>query len=272
MNGEAGLINDREAVDWFRRAATAGDMDGQLLLGKMALKSRGGLSARDALVPFSQAAKSGNIEAHRAIGEMYQKGIGVPKDMAKAQLWLGHAAKSGNTFGAKKMGDSLIESDPKTALTWYEKAAQDGDAQAAYIAAIMYAENYEIRPNTARSAELLKQAANAGIAGAQADYGLLVYQGAGVDQSTDDAAIWFEKSARGGDREGQFLYAFTLAKGEGVTRNFEDAYYWLLKSDTAGRSGANDYDQDRAELKKRLEANVDPAVLNKARARVRREG
>lgn len=268
MNGEAGLINDREAVDWFRRAAGAGNMDGQLLLGKMALKSRGGLTPRDALSPFRQAAKAGNVEAHRAIGEMYQKGIGVPKDPATAQLWLGHAAGSGNTSGAKKMGDSLIESDPKRALKYYEQAAQDGNAEAAYVAAVMYVENYDIRPNAARAAVLLRQAADAGIAGAQADYGLLVYQGAGVEQSTQDAAVWFKKSAIGGDREGQFLYAFTLAKGEGVTRNFEEAYYWLLKSDKAGRSGAGDYDQDRAELKRRLETNVDVAVLNKARARI----
>ena len=76
----------------------------------------------------------------------------------------------------------------------------------------------------------------------------------------------FEKSARGGDVEGQFLYAFTLAKGEGVTQNFEEAYYWLLKS---GQSSVDDYDKDKAKLKERLEANVDPAILARARARVK---
>jgi len=87
-----------------------------------------------------------------------------------------------------------------------------------------------------------------------------------VTKSDTEAAKWFEKSAKGGDKEGQFLYAFTLAKGEGVTQNFEEAYYWLLKSD---KSGNDDYDKDRAELKKRLEANVDAAVLARARARVK---
>ena len=130
----------------------------------------------------------------------------------------------------------------------------------------MYAENFNIRPNSSRSAALLKQAAEGGHASAQADYGLLVYQGAGAARSETEAAKWFEKSARGGDVEGQFLYAFTLAKGEGVTQNFEEAYYWLLKS---GQSSVDDYDKDKAKLKERLEANVDPAILARARARVK---
>jgi len=112
----------------------------------------------------------------------------------------------------------------------------------------------------------LKQAAEGGHAAAQADYGLLVYQGAGATRSETEAARWFEKSAQGGDGEGQFLYAFTLAKGEGVDQNFEEAYYWLLKS---GESSVDDYSEDKAKLKQRLEDNVDPTILARAKARIR---
>ncbi len=264
MNGETGLINDIEAADWFSRAAAAGNTDAQLSLGKMALKSRGGLTPSDAIEYFAAAAAAGRLEAKRAIGEMYQKGIGIAPDASKAKSWMTEAADAGDTVGARKMGDSLIEKDPNAALVWYEKAADLGDNDAAYVAAIMYAENFEIRPNSRRAAELMKQAAYGGIAGAQADYGLLVYQGAGAERSIEDAAEWFRKSAEGGDQEGQFLYAFTLAKGEGTAQNFEDAYYWLLKS---GESGIDDYDNDRKKLRERLEANVDAAVLARARTR-----
>ena len=130
----------------------------------------------------------------------------------------------------------------------------------------MYAENFNIRPDNTKSAKWLEKAATGGHAAAQADYGLLVYQGYGAPRSVENAARWFEKSAQGGDSEGQFLYAFTLAKGEGVPQDFEEAYYWLLKS---GSSGVDDYDKDKETLKKRLEENVDKAVLDRARARVR---
>ena len=128
----------------------------------------------------------------------------------------------------------------------------------------MYAENFEIRPNSARSAALLKQAAQGGHPAAMADYGLLVYQGYSASKSQERAAEWFRKSAEAGDSEGQFLYAFTLAKGEGVEQDFEGAYYWVLKSE---ESGVDDYDEDRRQLRERLEANVDPAALARARAR-----
>lgn len=265
MNGEAGIIDDADAVRWFRAASNSGNSDAQLLLGKMALKSRGGLSPSDAIGFFSAASQAGRIEARRAIGEMYLKGIGIAPDAEKGREWLRQSADAGDTSGAKKMGDSLFESDPVQALQWYEKAAEAGDADAAYIAAVMYAENYDIRPNAAKAAILMRQAAEAGIAGAQADYGLLVYQGAGVPRSIEDAAMWFEKSAKGGDLEGQFLFAFTLAKGEGVQQNYEEAYYWLLVSDS--KSGVDDYDLDRKQLKERLEANVDAAALARARAK-----
>jgi len=264
MNGEAGLINDIEAVDWFKKAAMNNNSDAQLALGRMALKMRGGLIESDALTYFSAASQAGRIEARRAIGEMYQKGIGIERDPEKAKIWLRQAADGGDISGARKMGDSLIESDPKAALQWYEKAADAGDADAAYIAAIMYAENLDIRPNSKRAALLMEQAAESGVAGAQADYGLLVYQGAGVDRDINAAAQWFKKSAMAGDSEGQFLYAFTLAKGEGIPQDFGEAYYWLIKS---GESGIDDYDTDRKVLKKRLEENVDPSILSVAKQR-----
>lgn len=266
MNGETGLINDAEAADWFKRAAAVGNTDAQLSLGKMSLKSRGGLSPSDAMEYFAAAAAAGRLEAKRAIGEMYQKGIGIAPNQEKAKSWMTEAADAGDTTGARKMGDSLIDSDPKAALVWYEKAADLGDAEAAYVAAVMYAENFEIRPNSSRAAQLMEQAAHGGIAAAQADFGLLVYQGAGTRRSMEDAADWFEKSAKGGDKEGQFLYAFTLAKGEGVTRSYEEAYYWLLKS---GESGIDDYDNDRRQLREKLETNVDAATLDRARKRAR---
>lgn len=200
------------------------------------------------------------------MADLHRTGQGTDLNVEKSQTYLKKASESFDKDATKRLGDSYFEKDPKQALKYYEQAAEAGHVEAAYIAGVMYAENFEIRPNSARSAAWLKQAAEGGHAAAQADYGLLVYQGAGTARSETEAAKWFEKSAYGGDGEGQFLYAFTLAKGEGVTQSYEDAYYWLLKS---GQSSVDDYDKDKAALKKRLEDNVDPAILARARARVK---
>jgi len=203
----------------------------------------------------------------RVLATVYETSDSVPQNLKKAAYWRGKAATDGDAVAARAMGDEALKHDAFEALTWYEHAATLGDAQSAYVAAIMYAENFEIRPDEKKAARLMQQAARASLPAAMADYGLLVYQGAGVEKDVKSAAKWFERAAKAGDSEGQFLYAFTLAKGEGVTKSFEDAYYWLLRS---GESGVDDYNKDREELKKRLESNIDEQVLNRARSRFRR--
>jgi len=263
--GEAGTISLTEAKSWYIQAANQNHPDALVALGEMAIRNEAGLTQSDAMSYLTRASDMGRTDAMRALSDLYRTGQGTVPSPKKSQNLLKKASQSFDRDATKRLADSYFEKDPKQALKYYEQAANAGHLEAAYIAGVMYAENFEIRPNSTKSAALLKQAAEGGHAAAQADYGLLVYQGYGATKSDTEAAKWFEKSAKGGDKEGQFLYAFTLAKGEGVTQSFEEAYYWLLKSD---KSGNDDYDKDRAELKKRLEANVDGAVLARARARV----
>ncbi len=268
VKGLTGTVNKKDAAGWFKRAAQDGNTDAMLALGELALAGQGGLSVSDALHWLTRAADENRTDAMIALAEMYRVGKGTTIDVKKARQWLVKAANNGDSFGAYELGNTYLDKDPKLALHWYEKAAAQGEPQAAYAAAILYAENFNINPDAHKAAKLLKQAAQAGLPAAQADYGLVVYQGNGTERSIDEAAKWFKKAAENGDSEGRFLYAFTLAKGEGVKQSFEDAYYWLLRAEESGISGIDEYDQSRSELKKRLEDNVDPAILSRARARV----
>ncbi len=272
MKGLGGTVDKKDAADWFKKAANSGNTDAMVALGELALSGQGGLSVQDAAAWFTRAANANRTEAMVALAGMYRLGKGVDIDLAKTKHWLRKAANYGDNLAAYELGNLHLEHDPKQALVWYEQAARQGEPQAAYAAAIMYAENFNIKPDAAKAAKLLKQAAIAGLPAAQADYGLIVYQGNGTERSISEAARWFKKSAENGDPEGQFLYAFTLAKGEGVKQSFEDAYYWLLLAEKTGNSGIDEYDQSRAELKKRLEDNVDPAILARAKNRANLTG
>ena len=270
MRGDTGITDNLGAKKWFLKAANLDQADAMLALGELALKSKAGFSPADALFWLDKAADLGRTDAMMLLSEMYKSGQGVRIDALKSRHYLVKAANNGEVQAMRQLGDLNVDTDPQTALNWYEKAAGYGDYAAAHIAAIMYVEYYQIKPNAKRAGELLSQAANAGIPAAQADYGLVVYQGNGVTRSVEKAAQWFKLAAEGGDGEGRFLYAFTLAKGDGVPQNYEDAYYWLLRAEAeSGKSGIEEYDQSRAELKKRLEDNVDPAVLQRARDRAR---
>ena len=268
--GETGVIDLSEARRFYDIAAAKGHPDALVALGEMGIRNQGGITKMDAVSYLTRAAESGRTDAMRALADLYRTGQGVKADPAQAQYWLEKSAQSFDVKGAKALGDSLFETDPKAALKAYEQAATAGDIEAAYIAGVMYAENFDIRPDEQKSANWLRMAAEGGHPAAMADYGLLVYQGVGAQRSEKEAAAWFQKSAEAGDSEGQFLYAFTLAKGEGVEQNFENAYYWVLKSVESAKAveGTDIYDQDRITLKKRLEENVSPEILARARARI----
>lgn len=268
-HGQAGAPDLEGARHFYEMAAARSHPDALVALGQMGLAGEAGLTDADAYSYLLRASESGRNDATLALAEMTRAGRGIDadKEAERDLLKRGHAAFD---FAAtKKLADSYLTTEPKRALSLYEKAAAKGDPDAAYAAGIMYAQNFDIRPNEEKSAYWLGRAASLGHAAAQADYGLLVYQGAGVERNEKAAADWFRQSALNGDTEGMFLYAFTLAKGEGVEQSFEDSYYWLLKS---GESTVDDYQEDRAVLRERLEQNVDAELLAAAKARLDAEG
>ena len=268
-NGQTGRADMISARGWFERAAALRNPDAYVALGEMGVRGQGGLTRADAVAWLTRASDAGRTDAMRALADLHRTGEGTSQDAAESQRLLTKASQSFDAEATKRLGDQLLESDAQAALAAYEKAARAGHVEAAYAAGVMYAENFDIRPDSDASARWLKQAAEGGHAAAQADYGLLVYQGYGATQSDTDAAAWFRKSAEGGDTEGQFLYAFTLAKGEGAAQNYEGAYYWILRSIRGSDALPEDpYAEDKSALRDRLEANVDPAILARARTRL----
>lgn len=263
--GQAGRTDMAMARQWYEKAAFKGHPDAYVALGEMGLRGQAGLTKTDAVAWLTRASDAGRTDAMLALSDLYRMGEGINPDAEEARKLLQKASQSYDSEATKRLGDSLFESDPQAALRHYETAAKAGHIEAAYIAGVMYAENYNIRPNSKRSAQLLRQAAHGEHAAAMADYGLLVYQGYGAEKSEAEAAEWFRKSAEAGDAEGQFLYAFTLAKGEGVPTSLEDAYYWVLR---AGTSGVDSYDADKQKLREALEGQLDAATQARVKARI----
>ena len=263
--GKAGTTDMMAARQWYEKAAAKGHPDALVALGEMGLRGQAGLTQADAVSYLTRASDAGRTDAMRALSDLYRTGQGVTASAAESERLLKNASQSFDAEATKRLGDSLFERDAQAALKHYESAAKAGHLEAAYIAGVMYATNFDIRPDSARSAALLKQAAMGGHPAAMADYGLLVYQGYAAAQSDEKAAEWFRKSAIAGDAEGQFLYAFTLAKGEGTAQNYEDAYYWVLKS---GESGVDDYDEDRRVLREGLESKLGAEAISRVQARI----
>jgi len=154
--GKAGHTDMTAAREWYEKAAAKGHPDAFVALGEMGARQQAGLTQADAVAWLTRASDAGRTDAMRALSDLYRTGQGVPQNTAQSRDLLKQASQSFDAEATKRLGDSLFESDPKTALKHYEDAAKEGHIEAAYIAGIMYAENFDIRPNSERSVIMMQ--------------------------------------------------------------------------------------------------------------------
>jgi hypothetical protein len=89
--------------------------------------------AKAALDIWMPAAEQGSAEAQYAVGEIYERGLGVEPDHAAAARWYRLAADQGSRPAQNSLGylyeEGLgVERSPETALQWYRRASGVPDA------------------------------------------------------------------------------------------------------------------------------------------------
>ena len=106
------------------------------------------------------------------------------------------------------------------------KKAESGDALAQLDLGEIYASGEGLPKDSARAADLFRQAAKQGIDRAQFRLGQLYVRGEGVPKDAVLAADLFKQSARSGYAKAQATLGAMYARGEGVTRDEVLAYAW----------------------------------------------
>ncbi|MBL4787244.1 MAG: sel1 repeat family protein [Cohaesibacteraceae bacterium] len=97
---------------------------------------------------------------------------------------------------------------------------------------------YDAAGNESGALELVKSAAIAGYAIAQAKYGYRFENGFGVDEDTEQAVSWYQKSADQGDLYGQFYLGQMYEYGTGVGYDPALAIFWIGKAAQSGLPAA----------------------------------
>jgi hypothetical protein len=146
-----------------RSVAKHGNASAQVLLAVAYLHGDGGLAADVRLAAhwFEQAALQGNVYAERHLGNLYEEGLGVPRNPVVARDWYECAARRGDPDAELMIGTGsprfaspdyppaealwhLVESfgstfhslDRRLSPTTLRRLAEDGDIEAAaYLAA-----------------------------------------------------------------------------------------------------------------------------------------
>ena len=101
-----------DAFGHWQPLADAGDRDAQYNLGN--LYDRGlGVPENDlaAIDWYGRAAQQGSVEAMVNLGMVYEAGRGVSRDMAQAVDWFRRAAEAGNSLAQYKLGEILSTGD-----------------------------------------------------------------------------------------------------------------------------------------------------------------
>jgi hypothetical protein len=161
----------------------------------------------DVIRRVEAAALRGEAQAQHDLGAIYVSGYeGVTKDFERAAYWFEKAANQGVANAAYNLGvlhhQGLgMPADIKEALNWYEKAADLNHPEAQYNLGIAYIEGVGVHYDAQKAATYFHAAADRGIMEAAYNLGLIYENGLLGQTRPDDALMWYKAAADQGSAE-----------------------------------------------------------------------
>jgi hypothetical protein len=275
--GDGVQSSPAEALQWYRRAAAAGDVNGLRRLTDLAthgsarakyqlgLLYAGGegvpLSKTEAARWFREAAARGipdamerllalvseNVaEAAYQLGQMQDRGEGIPADPAKAAHAYTRAGNQDHVLAQARLGELYeqgkgVARNEATAAQWFAKAARQGHPESQYRYGLLLMRGRGAPPNPDQAARWLGEAADSGIAaalpplrelaaagqaGAQYKLATVLTQGRLAPPDSRQAFEWLRKAAGQGLALAQFDLAYAYSAGEGTPADPAAAAQW----------------------------------------------
>ena len=147
------------------------------------------------LVWLEKQAAAGDAEAWYRIGVIKEQGVGLPADAAGAVAAYRSAAWLGHVEAQVRLAQLLAEAGEfEEARLWYETAAAQGHAAAAYNAGLFAETGTGGIADPATAADFYRQAAKSGVGPAAVQLALLHYRGALGPVDRVAALAWLAKA------------------------------------------------------------------------------
>ena len=222
-----------------------------------------------------KAADTGNTEVYYTLGEIYEYGLGVKKDLIEAVRWYLKAAKNGvreaedklkneplksiaESMGVQKQethamdyfrGENGVEQDYAMAFKLFLKEALAGDALAEYYLGWMLETGTGVDQDLEEAAKHYSAAANAGVEEAKDKLATEPFESINkelqkkAEPEEKKTATETDKSAEKEDGKEQdakemFEEGQRYENGDGVKKNLVKATKWFLKAADAGSEEA----------------------------------
>jgi TPR repeat protein len=196
--------------------------------------------ARVDLAQIKALANTGDARAQTLVGLAFDWGRGgEAQDFAQAMTWYRKAADQGNAtaqFGIGRLYDNGhgVKQDYAQAMTWYRKAADQGNATAQYNIGVLYDNGHGVKQDYAQAMTWYRKAADQGYADAQNNIGFLYANGQGVKQDYAQAMTWYRKAADQGNAMAQNNLGALYDVGQGVKQDYAQAMIWYRKAADQG--------------------------------------
>ncbi len=169
MHGTGVSRDPATAVAWLEQSARTGYAPAQVAMGNAYLDGAGvQINEQEALRWFRLASGQNHPAGHFSLGVAYAMGHGVEKDETMAKQYFRRAAEQGHPPAQYNLGFfyehgiGLEQPDPQEAVQWYQKAADENDANAIHALAICMIEGKGMEENQEKGRELLHRAARLG--------------------------------------------------------------------------------------------------------------
>ena len=109
---------------------------------------------------LQQGATAGNAYDQLNLGAAYDNGIGVQRDIDKALLWYQKAAEQGVAEAQFNLAHLLVTEELSAAVAaeWMLKAAQQGMVDAEYLMGVIYAEGIGVASDRSAARTWLEKA------------------------------------------------------------------------------------------------------------------
>lgn len=174
-----------------------------------------------ALAEFRAAYDQGHVRAGEILGRLYQMGVGVERNPAKAVSLFEAGAKKGDPYAQYSLGKALIlgngtKQDVARGMELLTKAAESGHTYAMNQLGFEYRFGTHVAKDPERAWRLFQKSADRGDVWGMYNLGLLYRDGVAVKQDDQRAMELFRKANAGGQPYAPAVIGLMLA-AEGKT-------------------------------------------------------
>lgn len=240
LEGDEG--EQRQGIDWLRRAAAGGQNDALFVLAEQLLDSEGARLAEGAEL-LSQAAQAGHPQAMAQLGYRLLFGLGLPLLPAEGRGWLRKSAEAGSVSGMLQYGLCLLDGlggppELEESEYWLRAAAEAGHAVAMHLLGthLLAGGFFPTRP--AEGEHWLKKAAEEGYPPAMHQLGSRLITGQGIERNTAEGERWLRQATEVEYGPALHELGYRLLEGDGLTQRSLEGEVLLRRAAMVGEERA----------------------------------